>query len=265
MDFSSPAGLSATTPWVFVHGFLGTGQDWDAVQSALRARGWQAPAWAPDLPGHGRTPLGVARPSYAAWIAWLDAYLDARGVRGPVVLVGYSLGGRLALAWGARHPTRVAGLALLAAHPGLTDPQARAARAAQDDARASMLRTQGLAAFLDAWYRLPLFALAERPRLRAAVVARRRRQDAAALATVIAALSPGRQPPLWDALARLAPRTLYLAGGRDAKYRALAADLASRFPRLRVAIIPQAGHLLPLDAPEAVAAALYAWAHPRSS
>lgn len=234
-----------------LHGFLGTGADWHAVLRAWARLGpCPARVWAPDLPGHGREPLGEA-PSYASWTAWLDARLPARG---PVVLVGYSLGGRVALAWAARHAERVAALVLLAAHPGLVEPAARARRAAQDAARAARLRRQGLRAFLEAWYRLPLFGLRWRPGLRAALVARRARQDPAAMAAVVAGMSPGRQPPLWEGLARLAPRVVYVAGARDSKYAALARRLAGLRPALmRIAIIEHAGHMLHLDAPHAVA------------
>ncbi len=247
---------SGPATWLFLHGFLGNGSDWGRVLAAW-PRGLSRPArvLAPDLPGHGATPLDAAPAlSYAGWGAWLDAYLDAVQVRGPLVVVGYSLGGRVALAWAARRPERVRALALVATHPGLADPAQRARRAALDDRRAHAIRTQGLAAFLRAWYDQPLFALRQRPRARAALVAARARQDPAAMAAVVAGLSPGRQPPLWDALARLAPRVFYVAGRRDAKYTALARRL-SRFhpPLMRIAIVEKAGHILPYDAPRTLA------------
>ena len=251
-----------TSPWwLFLHGFLGTHSDWGRV---LDAWPHDAPRPAqvltPDLPGHGRTPLDAASEiSYAGWIAWLDAYLDAAQAHGPGVLVGYSLGGRLALAWAARHPERVQGLYLLAAHPGLRDFQARAHRLALDEQRARVIRTAGLVSFLADWYDQPLFALRWRPRAKAALVAHRARQDAAAMAAVIAGLSPGRQPPLWDALAGLASRIGYVAGRWDVKYTALAQRLvAIRPPLRRIVVIERAGHLLPYDAPQTLARLLAA-------
>ena len=247
---------SGPATWLFLHGFLGTGSDWGRVLAAW-PRAWPRPArvLTPDLPGHGRTLLdAAATPSYAAWVAWLDAYLDAAGVQGPVVLVGYSMGGRLALAWAARHPARVRGVALLAAHPGLVDRDARARRAALDEHRAQTLLRHGLDAFLQIWYAQPLFALHQRPRARAALVAARRGQDPRAMAAVLVGMSPGRQPPLWDALHHLAPRVVYAAGRWDVKYTALAQRLARSRPALpRVAIFARAGHMLPYDVPRAVA------------
>ena len=238
--------------WVFLHGFLGTGDDWAQVCAAL---GWGLErCFCPDLPGHGGEPLWEPV-SYEGWTRWLAAKLDERGWQ-QVALVGYSLGGRLALAFAARWPQRVARLVLVSAHPGLEDRAARAQRARQDDRRAARIRRQGLPAFLEAWYRLPLFDLETRPALRQALIARRSRQQAEAMARVIAAMSPGRQPPLWDALAQLPLPVGYVAGERDAKYTAVAARVA-RWPHVTAYIIPQATHMVHLDAPEALAAILW--------
>ena len=245
---SAPAALPVL---VCLHGFLGRGRDWEALAAALSGR---FRCLTPDLPGHGRTPLLPGPQSYAAWTGWLAAWLNARGLD-RVALVGYSLGGRLALAFAAAFPQRVRALALVSAHPGLTEPAARRARLAEDRARAEVIRTRGLAAFLETWYRLPLFGIADEAR-RQVLIARRSQQRSEAMAQVIAEMSPGRQPPLWDALARLPMPVAYIAGAADVKYAALAETIAARAPRVRRLLVPQAAHMVHLDAPQALAAVL---------
>ena len=62
--------------------------------------------------------------------------------------------------------------------------------------------------------------------------------------------------PLWDRLGELAMPVVVLAGERDEKYVGLAERLAAALPTPHVAIVPGAGHALPLEAPAAVAAAI---------
>ncbi len=237
-----------------LHGFLGTGRDWAAVAAALEGH---ARCLTPDLPGHGGTPLTAGVQSYAAWVQWLADWLDARHIATGAV-VGYSLGGRVALAFAAAFPQRVRALALVSAHPGLTNAAQRQARRREDSARAEAIRSRGLAAFLETWYRLPLFGVTAEAQ-RQALVARRSQQQAEAMARVVAEMSPGRQPPLWEALARLPFPVAYIAGAADAKYAALAATVAQRAPQVQRFLIPQAAHMVPLDAPQALADILAAF------
>ena len=223
-----------------LHGFLGFAADWQPVQQHLQEWG---NCLTPDLPGHGATPLLPGQQSYASWTAWLAQWLQARTTE-RVILVGYSLGGRVALAFAAAYPQRVQALALLSAHPGLESPSARAERARADAQRAAQIRQQGLPPFLEGWYRLPLFALEGQPDVRAALVASRQRQDPAAMARVIEEMSPGRQPSLWGALAALRVPLLYLAGAHDEKYRRVAARVARHVPGGRVCILSGVGHML---------------------
>ena len=51
--------------------------------------------------------------------------------------------------------------------------------------------------------------------------------DRTALQAVLKHASPGRQQPLWAALPHLAPRVLFIAGGEDAKFVALAHSMAA--------------------------------------
>jgi len=241
-------------PLLLLHGFLGLGSDWDAVRAHLPSA---AQTLTPDLPGHGATPL-TEPPSYAAWARWLEGLLDARGWP-QVTLAGYSLGGRVALAFAACCPQRVARLVLVSAHPGLTDAAQREARAQADAARAEAIRTRGLLPFLEAWYRLPLFGLEGRTALRRELIARRSRQRGDAMAAVIEAMSPGVQPPLWDALAQLPVPVDYVVGARDAKYVALA-DRMAGFPHVHVHRVEGAAHMVHLDAPRRLASLLAA--HP---
>ncbi len=242
----------APIPAVFLHGFLGTGEDWQGVRR--RVAPW--PTYAPDLPGHGTTPLCPGVQGYASWVTWLHGWLDAHALE-QVHLVGYSLGGRVALAFALAHPQRVVSLTLESANPGIEEPRARAERARLDARRADAIRRQGLRTFLENWYRLPLFAsLDAHPGLRKRLIIQRAQQKAANMARVIEELSPGVQPDLTPHLDTLKMPVLLIAGERDPKYPALLQRVASRIPHAQTRIIPHAGHNVHLEAEAAFSQAL---------
>ncbi|HSR41195.1 MAG TPA: alpha/beta fold hydrolase, partial [Longimicrobiales bacterium] len=169
------------------------------------------------------------------------------------VWIGYSMGGRLALAGGVLRPDRVAALVLESASPGLAGPDERAERRALDEERARTLEEGGLEAWVDAWMSLPLFASQrELPEeVRARERRRRLRSSVEGLAWSLRELGTGSQPSFWDDLPGLDVPVLLLTGARDEKFCDLADAMASKLPRARRATIPGVGHAVHLEAPDA--------------
>ena len=253
-----------TAPVVlFLHGFMGSRRDWAAVTAAL-ARTHHCIAV--DLPGHGETgdPGGASQQTASGsaaplWtpdgcVAALAGILAAAGVgAGGGSVVGYSLGGRLALQLAIEHPDLVARAVIISASPGIAGEPARQARRDEDEQRAAGLETRGLEPFLADWYRLPLFApLREHPRF-PAVLERRRRNDPRLLARSLRSLGTGTQRSLWGDLPGLHTPLLFLAGERDPKFTTLAFDAVARCPRGEAVILRGRGHALVEEDPEAVA------------
>ena len=215
----------------------------------IRALGPRYRALAPDLRGHGAA--AAARPvSFDAVLADLDA-LVAPGA----LLAGYSMGGRIALAYALARPERVARLVLVGASPGLQDPAERAQRRAADNALAKRLEQIGVPAFARAWGAQPLFA-GQPPEVAAAAHEDRVRHTPAGLAAALRGLGTGTMEPLWERLGELRIPVTLAAGERDAKFLALAQRMEKAIAGARVVAIPGAGHAAQLEQPEAVAALL---------
>ncbi len=235
-------------PLFALHGSFGRGSDWSAVAEQLGR-----PVLAPDLPGHGARFTQPAE-SFDATVAELLDQLPPGAD-----LLGYSLGGRLALAVALAATARslpIRSLVLESAHPGLAGEQA-AARAALDDARALQLASDP-AAFLEQFYAAPLFASFRSSGLFGATFEERIRlaqRDPAALAATLRALSPGRQPNLAPALAAAKLPTLFVSGALDTKYTELGTELAANSSHIQQAVIAGAGHNVHLEQPIAFAAA----------
>lgn len=236
---------------MLLHGFTGNG---GSVAGLARALANDFDVVAPDLPGHGRSVDRAALPAYdfETCLDDLAATLDATGHRSAHWL-GYSMGARLALGCAVRHPSRVESLVLLAGRAGIRDPAERAARGAADEALAARIEACGVEPFVDEWLAQPLFATMRRlgPQFMARERAARLANDATGLASSLRALGPAAQPPLFDSLPRVTMPVLLVAGALDARFVAVAHELARGLPRAEVCVIPDAGHAAHLEQPEA--------------
>jgi 2-succinyl-6-hydroxy-2,4-cyclohexadiene-1-carboxylate synthase len=239
---------------LFLHGFMGSGADWSDAISALDERFYCV---APDLPGHGAS-LGLLPEAYTvegATRAVLDL-LDRFGAGRPAI-VGYSMGGRLALYLALRHPERCSGLFLESASPGIEDATKREARCRSDEERAERLEAGDLASILHDWYRQPLFAsLAQREDLLQETIEARMRNDPVELARSLRGMGTGHQPSLWDDLDALQVPAVAVAGELDEKYARISRRIAGSSPNARAVVIPGAGHNVRLEAPEVYLALL---------
>jgi 2-succinyl-6-hydroxy-2,4-cyclohexadiene-1-carboxylate synthase len=245
------------TPLVLLHGFLGCAGDWDDLIGRLEPA---RDCLAPDLPGHGADPAPIA-PGPRAFdetVERVAALIEARFDE-PVDLLGYSMGGRLALGLVADRPDLLRRAAAVGASPGIDDEIERRTRKRDDDFRARSLERGPLEAWLDDWYAQPLFGPLRASPAFAAMRARRAAGDAAALARALRALSPGIQPPLRHRLSQSTVPLLLIAGALDAKYAAIGRDLAAASPSIRDAVVPGAGHAPHLEQPDEFLRIVHAW------
>jgi 2-succinyl-6-hydroxy-2,4-cyclohexadiene-1-carboxylate synthase len=232
---------------VLLHGFAGTRHSWDLVADRLDPERYTPLAL--DLRGHGEA--RDARPiDFAAVAADVAAAAPAR-----VVLCGYSLGGRVALLVALAAPERVSRLVLVASTAGIDDPLLRAERREADERLAADLERGTIEEFADRWMRRPLFAgtpPAAAARWRADLL----RNDPGALAAALRGIGAGAMEPLWERLPELAMPVTIIAGERDGRYAAIGRRLAATLLDARLLLVPGAGHGLPREAPQAVAAAI---------
>lgn len=240
-------------PLLLLHGFTGSADEWAELLPALTPL---RDVIAVDLIGHGRSsaPADPARYSLEHCAVDLLALLDALGV-GRVDVLGYSMGGRVALHLAAAAPGRVGRLILESASPGIADAAERAARAAADDALADRIEAEGLDWFVDHWAAIPLFAsqAALPAETRAALRERRLRGTARGYANSLRGMGAGRQEPLWARLPGLVMPMLLVSGELDVKYLASNERAAALLPATSHAIVRGAGHTVHLEQPEAFA------------
>jgi 2-succinyl-6-hydroxy-2,4-cyclohexadiene-1-carboxylate synthase len=164
-------------------------------------------------------------------------------------VVGYSLGGRIALHAALREPCRFGALVLVGATPGIEDRDERRERARDDEELAAWMEDAPIEEVVARWERMPVFD-GQPPAVVEAQRPGRLTHDPQQLASLLRSSSPGRLGPLWDRLGELTMPVLAIAGERDERYAAIARRMGP------AAIVPGAGHAAHLEQPERVAALL---------
>jgi len=171
---------------------------------------------------------------------------------GADVLVGYSLGGRLALRAALRSPESFTGLVLVGSTAGIEEGPLRGVRAEADEKLASWMEAMPIEDIVSLWERQPLFAdqsdaLVEEQR------PGRLSQDPRSLALLLRTAGQGALDPVWHELHALDLPLLAIAGARDDGYSAAVKRIASVAPNALAAIVEDAGHAAHLQRPDEVA------------
>lgn len=244
---------------VFLHGFTWDGASWEPIARAMCDSYYCV---APDLPGHGATswPEPAATWSFDRVVESLAAALRRLDLANPR-LVGYSMGGRLALRLALMAALPLERLVLVGASPGLASDAERRQRAEADAELADDLVEKGMPAFLDRWMALPLFSSlrALDPALLTRLNSDRASQDPRGLAASLRTMGTGSQPYVMEALCDLDVPTLLVVGDQDAKFRAIATEMLARLPQGRLEALPGCGHSVPFERPAELAARMTAF------
>ncbi len=251
---------------VFLHGFLGSGDDFDGVVKYFEK---DHDLILPDLPGHGESPCayyetaGLSQtfePPYTFFHELKNRLLEKHSHF--LALIGYSMGGRIALILALLFPKHFSALILESTSPGIESENERSARRKLDQKLADKIRSVPTEVFLKEWYAQPLFAdLAESPERLSSLIERRaeklpssRSLSSLGWANSLESFGPGNQPSFWRHLPSCLLPTLLLAGGRDAKYLAIMREMLKRMQNrpatTRFEMIQGAGHNIHFQRPE---------------
>lgn len=240
---------------VLLHGFLGCSESFQDVAGIL---GETIAPYALTIYGHDGHSEAESTCDFEGETARLSCLVNRHAAAKPVHIAGYSLGARLALAMLIRAPRLFHSATLISARRGLDSVAEREQRWASDSDWAQRLRTQPLSKFLDAWESQPIFSAMLRlapDRLRR-LREQRLQHDPEALAMALLGLSLAKMPSFGEELSRVRLPVTILAGAFDRKFVELGEDLQSRLPNGNLVVVDGAGHQLPIERPDAVAAAI---------
>lgn len=237
---------------VLLHGFGGTGADMVSLAGRLPGR-----VIAPDLPGHGSA-VDVDASSLRGVVDGLVRSLDAAGL-GQVDVVGYSMGGRVALAMTAWVPDRVRSVVAIGGRAGIRDTAERDERRRRDDALADAIESRGIEWFVDTWLDGWIYDTQRRlgaGHMEAVRRSRIARSQTRGLGAALRGYGSGAQPYIADALARCGRPVVLLVGELDHRFAPVADELGRMIPGARVVVVPEAGHATHVENLDGTAAAI---------
>ncbi|NUN66169.1 2-succinyl-6-hydroxy-2,4-cyclohexadiene-1-carboxylate synthase [Pseudanabaena biceps] len=251
-------GNHENPPILFLHGFMG---DRNEFKNAIAQLSTHFYCISLDLLGHGQT-IAIAQSED------LDANYTIQGTANLIInfleilqikrcfLVGYSMGGRLALYLILFFPQYFHKVVLESASAGLDNAKDRSDRLLKDQQLATELETVDLELFLENWYQQPVFAnLRSHPNFPEMII-QRLKNSPLKLAKSLRNLSLGMQPSLWNQLSTNATPLLLIVGELDAKFVQINQQMQQLNKFIELEIIPKSGHNVHFEQPEMFAKAV---------
>ena len=233
---------------LILHGFTGRAESSMPLARTLHEAGFGIIM--PDLLGHGQTVAPYDPSRYRMEQAAEDLLALCDQIDPTMLhLVGYSMGGRLALYLATQYPNRWRSLTLESASPGLADPIARAERRAEDNLLASQIEARGIEWFTKYWGKLPLWRNQTREQ-REALRQERLQNDPQGLAASLRGMGTGVQPSLWEELKRISCPTLLIVGRRDTKFVEIAHAMQARINQAHLSVFIGTGHAVHVEKPQ---------------
>lgn len=233
-------------PIVLLHGFTGSTSTWSHFIKVNR-KTYQLITI--DLPGHGKTTMKKPRTMEQCCmdLQRLLLHLSLPSFH----LVGYSMGGRTALAFSLHCADMVKSLTLESASPGLKTLDEREKRIKQDEKLARKLEREGLDSFIDYWETIPLFTSQQRlpNAVKQAIRNERLAQSEQGLAASLRFMGTGKQSSYWHKLHLFQRPVLLLVGEKDSKFIRINEEMNELFPNSELTVVKEVGHAIHVEQP----------------
>ena len=236
----------ASKTLVLLHGFTGTARSWGKLAKMLP----DVHVIALDMVGHGASDIPQDASLYEMDIQLqlVHETLQQLGVK-QFSLLGYSMGGRIALSYAERYPQHIDKLLLESASPGLMDEVQRMERRRADNELANLIGQQGIEAFVDKWENIPLFATQKLlpENIQQQIREERLHQSALGLANSLRGIGTGMMPSVWHKLNDLQMPVYLLVGELDEKFVNIAKQMKKSLQNAQITQFPGCGHAIHVE------------------
>jgi 2-succinyl-6-hydroxy-2,4-cyclohexadiene-1-carboxylate synthase len=244
-------GIKTKLPILFLHGFTGSSNDWEFIVGNLSSG--YTPIFI-DLIGHGSSssPPDILNYSEENQIKIINDLLEFLSIK-EIILVGYSMGGRLALSFTINYPRKVKALVLESSSFGIEDQAVRKERILSDNELAKIIENKGIINFINFWMNIPLFESMQNMSSTEIEKLKKRKiseNNIVGLKNSLIGFSQGNMNYLGNSLKTVEVDVFILAGELDEKYCRIAEDLHRKIQNSKVKIVSDCGHNVHFEKPE---------------
>jgi 2-succinyl-6-hydroxy-2,4-cyclohexadiene-1-carboxylate synthase len=227
---------------------MGTGDDWNTISGKLSGEFF---CIMPDLPGHGEST--EINDSSALWsfegvITGINDILVSMDIS-KIILVGYSMGGRIALGYVNKYPDLITKLIIESASPGIENEDERKARWINDQKIADRLNKGSFNDFLKFWYDQELFKGIKDHQNFNTMLDVRKRNNPKLLAKALLVYNPAKQASYWNRLDKIHLPTLLIGGKQDKKYSEILSRMADVNSSFNLRQVADCGHNVHFEMP----------------
>lgn len=234
---------------VLLHGFTGSTKSWNDVIGYLPT---DVRIIAIDLTGHGSSTANLVpeRLRMQEQVEDIKTLFDQLNLS-TFALIGYSMGGRIALAYACNYPRQITKLFLESASPGIEDIDERLVRIKADERLAKMIEDEGLASFVDFWEEIPLFQSQKQlsEHKKKTIRTERMEQNPIGLSSSLRGIGTGTQPSYWSQLSHLTMPVVCITGEYDDKFKNIAVRMSSMIKDVQHIEVLSAGHAIHVENP----------------
>jgi 2-succinyl-6-hydroxy-2,4-cyclohexadiene-1-carboxylate synthase len=242
-------GDSQNPPLVLLHGFLANHKDWQETVKTFKENYYCIVI---DLPGHGGSVINESNDSFEGCAAQINAILDSLNLE-CCHLLGYSMGGRIALYTILSYPDRFQSFIMEGSCPGLKTKEEQEERVKQDAYIAKRIEKEknNFRGYLDKWYEQPFFkSLKDDPVKYEFFLESRLENNPMQVAYALRVFGIGAQISLWERLAEVKVPVCLIVGEDDSKFYCFAEDMKKRFKQAELYVISVCGHNVHIEKTE---------------
>lgn len=238
-------------PLLLLHGFTGTLNTWQGFVGEWDTHFQLIMV---DVVGHGKSLVNEDQAHSASFYTMeamseaLIQLLDHLQLE-KILVLGYSMGARLALYLATHYPERLSGLVLESGSPGLRTAEEQESRRRSDEALAERILKEGVVPFVDYWESISLFETQKQlpERIQRSIREERLRQTASGLSGSLRGMGTGVQPSLWERLEELNCPVWLIVGESDQKFVGIARDMYDQLPHVYLSVVSDAGHAVHVE------------------
>ncbi len=234
-------------PLILLHGFTGDSSTWSSLVHQLKGN---RNLICIDIIGHGKTDSPETKDRYDILSVTHDIERIIDFFKWDKVdVLGYSMGGRLALSFAMRYPQKVRKLILESSSPGLKTEVERKNRQVLDEKLARLILEKGITKFVDYWENIPLFSSQKNlpNQVQQAIREQRLQNSALGLANSLRGMGTGVQPSWWENLNQFEVDTLLLTGSLDQKFCSIAEEMVTLMKKAQWVKVNGSGHAIHVE------------------